>query len=123
MHITRETAQGRQLLVFTHRVPDAPDVQVPGGTIEPGESPVEGALREAREETGLSTFGPPCVLAEEVWHGPDEVVRCSFVHLPLAQAAPDAWEHVVSARELDQGLVFAFSWATLPRTNGSGPPW
>lgn len=121
MYITRETAEGRQLLVFTHRVPDAPDVQVPGGTIEPDETPVEGALREAREETGLSELGTPCLLAEETFHGPEETVECYFVHLPLAQPAPDAWEHVVTAGELDQGLVFALFWTTLPDTSSLWP--
>lgn len=118
MYITREIPEGRQLLVFTHRVPDAPDVQVPGGTIEPDETPLDGAVREAREETGLSRFDTPRLLAEEVWHGPEETVECYFVHLPLAEVAPDSWEHVVSAGELDQGMVFALSWATLPNTNG-----
>ena len=46
--------QGHRLLVFTH--PDAPEAgtQVPAGTIEHGETPEDAALREAREETGLS---------------------------------------------------------------------
>ncbi|MEW6217085.1 MAG: NUDIX domain-containing protein [Candidatus Bipolaricaulota bacterium] len=121
VYITREIPEGRQLLVFTHRVPDAPDVQVPGGTIEPDETPLDGAVREAREETGLSRFGTPRLLAEEVWHGAEETVECYFVHLPLAEVAPDSWEHVVSAGELDQGMVFALSWATLPDTNGLWP--
>ncbi len=121
VYITRESPEGRQLLVFTHRVPEAPDVQVPGGTIEPDETPIEGALREAREETGLAQFGPPRLLAEDVWHGPDETVECHFVHLPLAQPALDAWEHVVTAGELDQGLVFSLFWTTLPDTSGLWP--
>lgn len=121
VYITRDAPAGRQLLVFTHRVPDAPDVQVPGGTIEPDETPIEGALREAHEETGLSRFGTPLLLAEEVWHGPDETVQCYFVHLPLAEGAPDSWEHVVTAGELDQGLVFALFWTTLPATSGLWP--
>ncbi|MBC7220816.1 NUDIX domain-containing protein [Candidatus Bipolaricaulota bacterium] len=120
-YITRESPDGPQLLVFTHHVPDAPDVQVPGGTIEPDETPLEGALREAREETGLAQFGHLRVLAEEVWHGPEETVECYFVHLPLAQAAPDAWEHVVAAGEHDQGLVFSLFWTTLPDTSGLEP--
>lgn len=46
--------EGR-LLVFTHD--DFPlaelGVQVPAGTIEPGEAPAEAAVREVAEETGL----------------------------------------------------------------------
>lgn len=44
------------LLVFTHdTVPlTAAGVQVPAGTIEPGETPEAAALRELREETGRS---------------------------------------------------------------------
>jgi 8-oxo-dGTP pyrophosphatase MutT (NUDIX family) len=44
---------GRDLLVF--RQPDQPYVglQVPGGTVDPGESHLTAALREFAEETGL----------------------------------------------------------------------
>lgn len=121
VYITRETPDGRQLLVFTHRVPEAPDVQVPGGTIEPDETPIEGALREAYEETGLSEFGTPRLLAEETFHGPEETVECYFVHLPLTEPVPDSWDHRVSAGDLDQGMVFALFWTTLLDTSGLWP--
>lgn len=43
----------QRLLVFSHLdIPEA-GIQVPGGTLEDGESPEEGVLREAYEETGL----------------------------------------------------------------------
>lgn len=45
---------GPDLLVFSE--PDHPEVglQVPGGTLDPGESYLQGARREFEEETGLS---------------------------------------------------------------------
>ena len=47
-----------QLLVFRHIDYDLEQVgiQVPAGSIRQGESPEDAALREAREETGLSQF-------------------------------------------------------------------
>lgn len=46
-----------RLLVFTHDdiALELAGVQVPAGTIEPGEAPAAAAVREVLEETGLST--------------------------------------------------------------------
>jgi 8-oxo-dGTP pyrophosphatase MutT (NUDIX family) len=48
--VTRETANGREVLVFRH--PEA-GIQLPAGTVEDGESFEDGARREACEESGL----------------------------------------------------------------------
>jgi 8-oxo-dGTP pyrophosphatase MutT (NUDIX family) len=48
--ITRPSADGRDLLLFEH--PTA-GIQIPAGTVEPGETPAAAILREAREESGL----------------------------------------------------------------------
>lgn len=47
----------RQLLVFSHDdIPlEVVGVQVPAGTIEPGEQPEVAAVREVLEETGVRT--------------------------------------------------------------------
>lgn len=42
-----------QLLVFDHRDFPEAGTQVPGGTLEHGEAPAQGVLREAAEETSL----------------------------------------------------------------------
>ena len=49
--ITRPSPQGGELLLFEH--PYA-GVQIPAGTVEEGEAPRQAALRETREETGLT---------------------------------------------------------------------
>lgn len=52
--------------------------QFPGGNTDLGETPWETALRECREETGLTFTGPQRLLATH-FHGPDET-------WPLAKA-------------------------------------
>ena len=50
----------RQQVLFGKRVTTSTDFewQLPGGWIEPGESPVQAAMREVLEETGLSLQTP-----------------------------------------------------------------
>jgi 8-oxo-dGTP pyrophosphatase MutT (NUDIX family) len=58
-----------QLLVFRHADYDLEHVgiQIPAGSIRYGESPEDAALREAREETGLSQFSIARKLGETVY--------------------------------------------------------
>jgi 8-oxo-dGTP pyrophosphatase MutT (NUDIX family) len=51
--ITRGSEGGRQLLLIEH--PYA-GIQIPAGTVDPGETPEQAAVRETHEETGLSVF-------------------------------------------------------------------
>jgi mutator protein MutT len=48
-------ARGRVLLVRRAKAPAAGTWSLPGGRIEPGETPEEAVVREIREETGLPT--------------------------------------------------------------------
>jgi 8-oxo-dGTP diphosphatase len=43
-----------QLLLFTHPLSPEAGIQAPAGTLEDGEEPEAGVLREAMEETGLT---------------------------------------------------------------------
>ena len=85
--ITRVVDGRTELCVFDH----AALVQVPAGTLEPDEAPVDGAVREAWEETGLphlelvdhlSTF-------DEV-NGDRTQTRHVF-HLRATTPTPDEW--------------------------------
>ena len=49
--VTRTSPNGIDLLLFEH--PNA-GIQIPAGTVNPGETPAEAATREVAEETGLN---------------------------------------------------------------------
>ena len=92
--VTKEQTAGVELLLFRH--PFA-GIQLPAGTVEPGESPDKAAIREVWEETGLRdvTIKQPLGSIEET--RPGHV----FIALPTkVYARPD---------------VSSFDWAQLRR--------
>lgn len=112
LYITRDLPTGRGLLVFTQPDPAA-GIQTPGGTIEPHESVLEGALREAFEETGLSELTEPRQIGFELFEHSSGNVECYHVHVRALGDLPDEWTHIVSAGQEDQGLRFHCFWLSL----------
>lgn len=90
------THRGR-LLVFRHtQVPEA-GIQVPAGTVEPGEDPALAVLREAEEESGLNQFSNPRFLGQDTLdlapYGKQGTVRRWFYHLEAQGEFPERWLH------------------------------
>lgn len=90
------THAGR-LLVF--RQPHAPEqgTQVPGGSVEPAETFEVAALREAREETGLTGLSFAAYLGSAVYElqvdpGPSHLRH--FVHLTCEGSPAENWREV-----------------------------
>lgn len=111
------TWNGR-LLVFNE--PDFPEVelQVPGGTIEPGEDILTAAQREFAEETGLIDRGPLTLLATDdyrfVRYDQEILHRRSYFHLELTGELPETWIH----REMTpfgggSPIRFRFFWMSV----------
>lgn len=121
-------AQGR-LLVFHH--PEDRGMQLPKGTVEPGEAPEDAVRRELLEESGiayagalepLGTIDRYCEAGVEgnkhrhpqLWH----------VYLMRAEAPlPETFDHVASGSPEEDGLVFSFSWLApdAPLDNFAAP--
>jgi 8-oxo-dGTP pyrophosphatase MutT (NUDIX family) len=85
-----------QLLVFAHRDEprDQSGLQVPAGSIKPGEMPEAAALREAGEETGLSGFRIVRKLGETEYDMAPyraETHHRHVFHLELIGEAPASW--------------------------------
>lgn len=88
---------GTRLLVFSQ--PDEPEIglQVPGGTIDPGESYLHGARREFIEETGLSlTSALDPLMDQDVFFdnaAGRDLHRRRLYHGRTARIEREEWEH------------------------------
>jgi len=107
---------GEQLLLF--RQPDLPaqGVQVPGGSVEPGEAPAAAALREAREETGLSGLQLRDYLGSARYElkvdvGPPHLRH--FFHLSFEGQALTTWSNPGSRRADGSVVRFELWWEPL----------
>ena len=68
---------------------------IPGGVVEPGEDPTDGAIRELREETGISTTSDQLNLAQ-ITHSRTHYLNDHLYVLQLDESMPDvtiSWEH------------------------------
>ncbi len=102
--------QGNRLLVFRHRDNPKAGIQVPGGSVHPGEDTATAAMREAREETGLMALTMVAHLGQRthdllIHSGqPTRQVR-DYYHLRCEQATPEQW----------------LAWETDPSDGSPGP--
>lgn len=124
----------RMLVVEQFRKPlERMQVEIPAGKLEPGEDPMEAALRELEEETGykarsirhLRTFSTSPGFAEEVIHlyvaddleasavhlDEDEFLTCEAITLPEAE------RYMEEGRIFDAKTVLAvYMWRQFART-------
>jgi 8-oxo-dGTP pyrophosphatase MutT (NUDIX family) len=116
-----------RLLVFSHPNVPAAGIQVPAGSMEPGEDPRDAVLREAREETGLEGLRIVRFLGEDVRDrrldvGRDEIHHRFFFHLVYEGDPPERWRQYEldpSESGPEETPLFELFWTPLP--NGVPP--
>lgn len=110
-YVTRDRDE---LLVFEG--PEHDGLQVPKGTVEPGELLGDALGREVREESGLGVAGAETHLCTDVWTRrrapPRRYVR-HFYHVSVDESR-DRWTHTVTGDGAEVGLEYEFSWVDLP---------
>jgi 8-oxo-dGTP pyrophosphatase MutT (NUDIX family) len=115
-YVVRERDGRSELLVFDHVGRPQAGTQVPGGGTEDGEEESVAVLREVMEETGLTALRAESALGtvEAVSPLTGRLRRTTFWHVSVTREAPDRWNHVVSSKGEDDGLVFSCRFSALP---------
>jgi 8-oxo-dGTP pyrophosphatase MutT (NUDIX family) len=111
-YITRDSAQGRELLVFEIPAEPGSGVQVPAGRLDPGEELEPALMREIEEESGLTGLRLLRELPGFEEHYPTRYENHGY-HLVPTDELPDEWDHVVQGDGDDAGFVFRFRWAPI----------
>jgi 8-oxo-dGTP diphosphatase len=110
---------GRRLLLFRHPLSPEAGIQVPAGTMAPGERPADAALREAYEETGLASLRIERFVGRQVFDarsvGRNEYDDRWFFHIICEDDVPDMWKHgEYDASDGTPGFTpFDFFWVDL----------
>ncbi len=120
-YITRVKNFKTQLLVFEHdaKYLDA-GIQVPCGTVDPGENPLDTVKREVLEESGLQDVNVECELDQYQFFSEHvkKFHRRHVFHISLNSTEPDRWSHQVIGDGADNGLNFHYTWLDLDSVKG-----
>jgi len=107
-YITREHEEQMQVLVFEQTTVGA-GIQVPKGTVEEGETPLEAVKREMLEETGLTTLIVQGLIAQDYFNHPSGVLQKRYIYHLTSDETREAWQHYPTGMN-EADLLFSFYW-------------
>ena len=90
--------RGRVLLVRRGRPPSEGEWTLPGGKVEPGETPEAAVVREVREETAIEARVVGALGVVGIERGPVRYAIHEFLLAPADDAAPRAGDDAAEAR-------------------------
>lgn len=94
------------ILMVRHQTPDRVYWTLPGGAVEPGEAPADAAVREMREETGLSTRTVRLLFESTYAYGPESTFLMEWIEgEPLLGLDPEE-DHLPQDARLLQGVAW-----------------
>ena len=114
-YIFRRKKAYPELLVFIHRdYPEVP-IQVPGGTVEDGETIEDAILREITEESGLISVHLVRKLGTHrfYWQDLEDEEERHFFLFESTDETPETWEHIVHSNGVDSDLAFSYRWVKV----------
>lgn len=115
-----------RLQVFRHVDFSAAGIQVPGGTMEPGEDTAKAVLREAEEERGLSGLVMNRYLGRDAFRDvPNPIKMRYFFHLICPVITPETWQHYEETPSdvSPDPILFEFYWLPLDEAAGKLDPY
>ncbi len=116
-YITKGEDAAREILVFEHK--DNPDagLQVPGGTIEEDELPIDALYREIEEETGINREDLELKgKVNKTNYFPEHknvIYERNIFHLAFIGKGHAGWEHRVYGGGEDDGMTFCHRWVPV----------
>jgi ADP-ribose pyrophosphatase YjhB (NUDIX family) len=116
-YVVRTDQREPELLLFEHAGNPGAELQVPAGTVEPGEALQAALWRELFEESGLQPPQVSLLASLGAFPQPDWGTTRHVFLLQAAGGLPQTWQHVVTGGAGDAGMIFEYHWAAL-----SGPP-
>ncbi|MFJ5562694.1 NUDIX hydrolase [Lysinibacillus xylanilyticus] len=109
-YITREHEGQLQVLVFEQNTEGA-GIQIPKGTVEEGETPLEAVIREMFEETGLSYLVVKGLIAQDYFNHHSGLLQKRYFYHLTTNENRDSWMHCPTGVN-ETGLEFSFYWIT-----------